>query len=167
MRNFSDREDSPHQRVILGVVVSTPQGVRSVLTTHFSLSERARQRNIVEVHEFIQSFPQPHILTGDLNTQAGTPEMDFLLGRVELGGTYGAYSDPFEKMYKTKDPTLTKAQIREQLEQQEWTFNTLSIAPRKRIDFFFVAQDQIQDIECETLNDDPKASDHRPILCTF
>lgn len=56
-RDGSDRGDF-HQRVCLCAVVATPYGNVSFLTTHLSLSQKARVRSIAEIGQFANEVPQ-------------------------------------------------------------------------------------------------------------
>eukprot|EP01119_Soliformovum_irregulare_P010023 TRINITY_DN2426_c0_g1_i3.p1 TRINITY_DN2426_c0_g1~~TRINITY_DN2426_c0_g1_i3.p1 ORF type:complete len:440 (+),score=107.61 TRINITY_DN2426_c0_g1_i3:50-1321(+) len=58
LRNFSDHEDE-HQRLCLRALVETPIGKINYFTSHFSLSENARLRNLVEFVEFSDRFSMP------------------------------------------------------------------------------------------------------------
>jgi endonuclease/exonuclease/phosphatase family metal-dependent hydrolase len=50
-RDSSDRGDF-HQRICLCAVIATPYGNISFLTTHLSLSQKARVRSITEIGQF-------------------------------------------------------------------------------------------------------------------
>uniref|UniRef100_A0A6B2L8B9 Endonuclease/exonuclease/phosphatase domain-containing protein n=1 Tax=Arcella intermedia TaxID=1963864 RepID=A0A6B2L8B9_9EUKA len=164
-RNFSDSEDA-HQRVCLGVVIKTPGGEISVFSTHFALSAIARKRNVVELYEFMQSFPKPSLLVGDFNTEPDTPEIHFLKGHHSLGGFHSTLRDAFDHVVH-----------REGLEGDEeaqlaagWTYTTLTREPKKRIDFVFYSPPlEVTSFLLDNAYQagDVVASDHRPIVATF
>eukprot|EP01127_Copromyxa_protea_P021278 TRINITY_DN7278_c0_g1_i1.p1 TRINITY_DN7278_c0_g1~~TRINITY_DN7278_c0_g1_i1.p1 ORF type:complete len:504 (+),score=87.07 TRINITY_DN7278_c0_g1_i1:32-1543(+) len=186
-RNFTDRVDE-HQRVCLGVVVATPNGLVSFFTTHSSLSDTARQRNIVEIVDFMKRFPEPHVLTGDLNSNPGTPEFQFLQGKFELGGFNVAYNDAYE-VFKRQD-NEDESEFQKRLVDDGWTYTTLSNSPKKRIDFIYYSAGESEPVtnfglgsqervhklsvvdawvgeEVEKSKEVTPASDHRPLFAIF
>lgn len=158
-RNYSDSDDA-HNRICLGAIIDTPAGQISVFTTHFSLSANARKRNIVELYEFMLSFPPPYILTGDLNTEPDSPEIHFLQGSLEWNGIRSNLKDAWN---------VVKDRM-ELADQTGWTYTTLSEEPKKRIDYIFYSPGlrlEGFNFNDENQRDETIASDHRLITTSF
>jgi len=163
-RNFSDLQDA-HHRVCLGAVIRTPLGDISFFTTHFPLSAQARKRNIVELYEFVATYPQPAIIVGDFNTEPNTPEIQFLQGKIELAGFKPNFKDAFDHLVKRMNLDNDEEKL-----EIGWTYTTLTKEPKKRIDFIFYSPTlEVVDFECDDnyVNEKVIASDHRPILAVF
>lgn len=110
-----------HQRVCLHAAIATPYGVVHMLTTHLSLSLRARQRTLPEVNSFASSFgSEPTILVGDFNAQfADGPS---LLTDASIGGSF---RDAWSEVHGSTPES----------DRMGWTFNSWD--HRSRIDFIF------------------------------
>lgn len=93
------------------MVLATPQGPLTIVTTHLSLSDQARTRTAGELLSFIRPLPGPLLLLGDLNSEPSSPALRLL---VE-----GGLRDAFSPL----PPHL------------RWTYTTLAPSPRKCIDF--------------------------------
>lgn len=82
-RNPNDNVDT-HQRACLHVEVALPQRSVHVFLTHLSLSEPARDRSVVALHQYMARFPEPQLLLGDLNAEPDTPAMRLVHGEEAL-----------------------------------------------------------------------------------
>ncbi|GAB5372326.1 hypothetical protein AAMO2058_001655800 [Amorphochlora amoebiformis] len=73
-----DRTDGSdyHQRVCLHTEIAVPTAIGKLhfLTTHLSLSERARKRTLHEITAYIDDLEGPVILTGDFNNPIGSSD---------------------------------------------------------------------------------------------
>jgi len=98
----------------------------SFFTTHFPLSATARKRNIVELYEFVTTYPQPSIIVGDFNTEPETPEIQFLQGQIELGGLKPNYKDAFDYLVNKFHLFSNEEKL-----EQGWTYTTLTKEPKK------------------------------------
>ena len=116
-RDLHDMEDA-HQRIILRTVLDTPIGHVQVFNSHFALTVTARERAVVELWEWIQTFPEPHIFMGDLNAEPDDIAIEFLTGKKEINGITGDFKDAYIEFGNTLF---------------EYTFQ--SWEPVKRIDF--------------------------------
>lgn len=104
-----EREDG-NQRVCLGVVISIHGREIQVYDTHFSLSERARVSNAIEVHRFIQQHAgeTPAVLMGDLNAEPDSRPIRFLTGEETIDGETGTFLDCWTSVHPN-DPGYTYA----------------------------------------------------------
>eukprot|EP00808_Paulinella_micropora_P012310 g76839.t1 len=111
-RDPNDGEDF-HQRICLRAVIDTPIGQVNFMTTHLSLSAKARQRSLHEIGNWAKKFTTPSVLVGDFNTEM-KPETDIL--QTEFG---------WKDVWMDLKPSIPK--------ESSWTFN--SWKPSKCIDF--------------------------------
>jgi len=107
-RNFSDRADE-HQRSVLHALIKGPAGLINIFSTHFSLSESARKRNLVELAEFVSTNSKgyPNIILGDFNSEGNTSAPLYIEGKFPLNGISlrglkfkDAYKESIQKKYK-------------------------------------------------------------------
>jgi endonuclease/exonuclease/phosphatase family metal-dependent hydrolase len=93
-RDADDPRDS-FQRLVLGAQVRTPDGPFWLFDTHFPLSERARNRVVIEALHFLTRTAggQPFAFTGDLNTSPEDLPIRFLTGQAEIDGCRGNLVD--------------------------------------------------------------------------
>jgi len=168
-RNFSDIGDE-HQRVCLSAVVDTPGGYVSVASTHLSLSDTARKRNIVEVYDLINTLPYPRILLGDFNENFQSLSLDFFRGKYPMAGTSPAFKDAWSSF---NNPDFNKEK-----EKQGWTYITIHEEPKKIIDFILFEGKQIDLQNCYVVSNNNHTivlsdnetlfpSDHRALMATF
>eukprot|EP01130_Rhizamoeba_saxonica_P014107 TRINITY_DN6115_c0_g1_i1.p1 TRINITY_DN6115_c0_g1~~TRINITY_DN6115_c0_g1_i1.p1 ORF type:complete len:455 (+),score=83.77 TRINITY_DN6115_c0_g1_i1:94-1365(+) len=171
-RNFSDRADE-HQRILGRALVDTPIGNINVYSSHFSLSETARKRNLVEIGEYISKFDGMHILSGDLNTEPQSLTTAYFEGDIELSGRKMQFSDAFKESVKIKNKFASEQDILE----AGWTFLTFNDTPRKRIDFMYYEKSKLNLVECNIVDNEGYGiyynnemrypSDHRGFYCDF
>eukprot|EP01118_Nematostelium_gracile_P012760 TRINITY_DN4710_c0_g1_i1.p1 TRINITY_DN4710_c0_g1~~TRINITY_DN4710_c0_g1_i1.p1 ORF type:complete len:440 (-),score=93.77 TRINITY_DN4710_c0_g1_i1:64-1281(-) len=157
LRNFSDIQDE-HQRAVLRTTVDIPKfGNVDIFTSHFSLSNSARRRNVVEFLHFAGISAKNQIFVGDFNEEPNSEGVDFLTGKLKIDGISGDFTDGWLKL-KGED-------IRE-----SWTYTTLDTSPKKRIDFVLYRGDDLSMKDIEVIqndDDDIQPSDHRGIFSTF
>ena len=120
-RVLSDSDDA-HQRLVMRYLIETPQGHINVFHSHFALTETARQRAVLELWNWVQQFPLPHVFMGDLNAEPNDPAITFLLGESEIDGIRADYEDAF-----------SQSQV-----PQSDAFTFPAWEPIKRIDFMFL-----------------------------
>lgn len=104
-------------------------------TTHLSLSQRARERTVVEIWKFIQSSRRGHlqILTGDMNGEPDQLNIQFLQGFKELEGIRTQLVDTWLVLHPEPEPRSPDPAVRRNM----LTFP--SDDPVKRIDFLLTA----------------------------
>lgn len=119
-RDLYDSEDA-HQRIVLKALLDTPVGQIHVFNTHFALTSVARQRAVVELWNWVQQFPKPQILMGDLNAEPNDTSIEFLVGKVEIDGVKADFVDV----------TVLSGKVDDLLSFPAWE-------PIKRIDFMLV-----------------------------
>lgn len=152
--------------------------------THFSLDERARLRNALELNRVMQLYPRPHILVGDFNDVFDSLTIQFLTGRTELYGQRGNLIDSWYHYHywlhqrdQNQKRNLTNNaidKIREE-ERQSWTFTTLNNSDKRRIDYIFnsnelfVVNSFILSKNCIEMKNKKLvcASDHAPVITDF
>jgi endonuclease/exonuclease/phosphatase family metal-dependent hydrolase len=123
---LSRDEDDPRdsfQRLVLGAQVCTPDGPFWLFDTHFPLSERARNRVVVEAFHFVTRTAggQPFALVGDLNASPEDVPARFLTGQAEIDGCRGNLIDAWEACHPDEPGNTFSA----------WD-------PCRRIDYVFV-----------------------------
>jgi endonuclease/exonuclease/phosphatase family metal-dependent hydrolase len=104
-----EREDENH-RVCQGITLMHDSKRVHVFNTHFSLSPVARVTNAVESARFVreQSEGEPALMMGDLNAEPDTPAIGFLLGKQEIDGEAGGFTDRWVAA-NGEDPGFTYA----------------------------------------------------------
>lgn len=107
-RVIEDPEDA-HQRILHRAVIETPIGNLTIFNTHFALNLAARERAVVEIWNWIQQFPQPQLLMGDLNAEPDDSSIEFLLGKRELQGQTGDFVDLCDKLTPGATPNTFPA----------------------------------------------------------
>ena len=117
-RDENDMNDF-HQRAVLHARILTPHGIINVMTTHMSLSERARARTVHEIGKYIQTIREPIILVGDMNSEASDI---FILTLI--------------KEYKFLDLWPFLHGLNNSRSSSAYTFN--SYFPKSRIDYIFI-----------------------------
>lgn len=129
-RDPNDPNDS-HQRLCLHAAVDVPGwGLVDVYVTHLSLSERSREKTMVEIWKYMRSGKgKTQVLLGDLNAEPQSRGLRFLRGEAELLGETADLKDAFlatntEAEPRSEDPTDRHAR-----------FTFPSDNPVKRIDF--------------------------------
>ncbi|XP_062516796.1 uncharacterized protein LOC134192120 [Corticium candelabrum] len=154
-RDLSDTGDT-HQRICLHVEVETPQLQRvHIFNTHLSLSEKARNRNVLEMWSFIQAHSKPWILMGDLNAEPHSKAMRFLAGLETIEGiSTKGFQDAWTALYPEPRPGAPGAYTIDEARDPGLTFSTLEETLVKRIDYLFLALDGRADIEVVDLIDD-------------
>jgi endonuclease/exonuclease/phosphatase family metal-dependent hydrolase len=112
------------QRLVLGAQVRTLAGPFWLFNTHFPLSERARNRVVVESFDFVErtAGDLPYAFTGDFNARPHDLPIRFLTGQVEVDGRCG---------------NLVDAWTRRHLGGVGYTYPAWE--PRQRIDYVFVS----------------------------
>ena len=137
-RDAGDRQDE-HQRVVLHACVQLPDGTLvDVYTTHLSLSERARDRTVPELWQFVQQSRRGHVqvVTGDMNAEPDTQAIQFLQGLAAMadaaGGVPAALTDAWLLLHPEPAPRSTDEAVR----RDALTFP--SDDPVKRIDLVLV-----------------------------
>ena len=155
-RNFSDREDE-HQRLVLRALIEMPIGKVNVFSTHMSLSELARRRNVIEFWDFVNRYEGAQIILGDFNCEPDSETYQFLVGNKEINGVTGNFKDAWVELHGNDK------------EKEGWTYITLNENPKKRIDFVLYRGDllpqSIQVLENDDKNIQP--SDHRALFADF
>lgn len=96
--HLSREADDPHdsfQRLVLGAQVRTPGGPFWLFDTHFPLSERARNRVVVEASDFVTQTANglPFAFTGDFNAEPQDLPILFLTGQAEIDRSCGNLVD--------------------------------------------------------------------------
>jgi endonuclease/exonuclease/phosphatase family metal-dependent hydrolase len=154
-RDVSDEGDT-HQRICLHAEIETPQLQRiHVFNTHLPLSEVARNRNVLEIWAFIQTYPKPWILMGDLNAEPHSKAMRFLAGLETIdGATAKGLQDVWTTLYPEPRPGAPELYGKDEAPDPGLTFSTLENKLVKRIDYLFVALDEMAKIEAVDLIDD-------------
>ena len=166
-RDASDPEDG-HQRLCLHVEVALNRGQSiHVFSTHLALSEAARNRSVLEIHTFMNRFPPPHVLLGDMNAEPDTPAMRFLAGAGQMDGYMApGYFDAYLALHP--EPRPARAYEDEDV-PRDWglTFSTLEPQLAKRIDYAFLRLEgtplRLQDVYLvpnATCTSPSPASDH-------
>mmetsp|Transcript_5265 Transcript_5265/g.7751 ORF Transcript_5265/g.7751 Transcript_5265/m.7751 type:complete len:459 (+) Transcript_5265:40-1416(+) len=135
-RDPSDSGDF-HQRLCLRALVSTPIGKVNFFVTHLSLSEKARERTMEEVAEYVNSFPEPSVIVGDFNSVIHKELPDW--------PQYHGFQDVWKEIYPSAEGL---------------TFS--SWLPRSRIDYIFASK-QLKTLEVTIEGKDSKPSDLPPI----
>jgi endonuclease/exonuclease/phosphatase family metal-dependent hydrolase len=143
--------DDVHQCICLYASIAHPEhGNISVFVSHLSLDERARDRSVVAIVEWMQRFPLPQLLMGDLNAEPNTPAMRFLNSQQELLGVHanGLFdiwlhlrSEPrtrYDEFEDGHDEAGRWAQTDPGL-----TFSTLDLWLIKRIDYVYACFDLV------------------------
>ena len=130
-----DAEDF-HQRAVLHARVVSPLGPVHVLTTHFSLSATARQRNVPEVLQHIQRHchGEPVVLTGDLNA-----EWDSSIDGLVSG--HGGLQDAW-RLFKERRGEDAAA-------EDGWTFKSWPWERTGRIDYVLVRGLHVDEMRVE------------------
>jgi endonuclease/exonuclease/phosphatase family metal-dependent hydrolase len=168
-RNFTARFSDIHQRIVISAKIQRPYGSLSFFVTHFSLDRQSRVRNVVELYNIILSHPRPFILVGDFNDDAESLPIQFITGKVELGGIRGDLVDSWWHSRQNHfNRTCTDDFI-------SWTFPTLNLSDKRRIDYIFnskdlfVTQSFIPSVNCLDVDDRGSvcASDHAPVVSDF
>ena len=121
-RNLSDSEDA-HQRIVLRALLDTPSGQINVFNSHFALTSVARNRAVFELWNWIQQYPKPHILMGDLNAEPNDTSIEFLVGKNSINDVKADFTDVIDFFDDMDDNSL--------LSFPAWQ-------PIKRIDFMLV-----------------------------
>lgn len=116
LENSGERHKRPHmaweRRGYLAADITTPLGVIRVATTHWSLDagDRLASAGLIAWQAAISKVPV--VLTGDLNTQPGTPELATLLGQAGLvDGGNGLLTYPSDTPKARIDFILTTARL--------------------------------------------------------
>ncbi|XP_077992074.1 uncharacterized protein LOC144446195 [Glandiceps talaboti] len=172
-RNASDPDDF-HQRICLHAEVEIPVfGKLHVFVTHLSLSEKARDRSVVEIWEFMSQFSGPAILVGDLNADSQSRAIKFLSGNTEINGikTKGLY-DAWTLRHPEPRPDQPGVYSGNDPRDHGLTFSTLNKHLKERIDYIFVRLPEDCRLHNISLLDDGKrrqsaASDHLGLLATI
>ena len=58
-----------HQRLCLRARIATPLGTVNFMTTHMSLSAKARKRTLAEIGAWARELAEPAVLVGDFNAE--------------------------------------------------------------------------------------------------
>lgn len=103
-----------HQRICMRARIATPLGFVNMMTTHLSLSKRARRRTLKEIGKWAAESKEPSVLVGDFNAEFGARDSNPL---VSKHGWHDAWADMHAAGAK----------------QKGWTFNTWE--PKSRIDY--------------------------------
>lgn len=129
-RDPNDPNDS-HQRLCLHAVVDVPGwGLIDVYVTHLSLSERSRERSMVEIWQYMRSGKgKTQVLLGDLNAEPQSRGLQFLRGETELFGETTDLKDAYLEKHVEPEPRSEDPVDR----HDRFTFP--SDNPVKRIDF--------------------------------
>jgi endonuclease/exonuclease/phosphatase family metal-dependent hydrolase len=78
-----------HQRVVLNGLFESPLGQLRVFNAHFSWVEEQINKNLEETLPYIQAFPEPAVLAGDMNSK---PDSD-LVRRLQQSGWIDAWKE--------------------------------------------------------------------------
>ncbi|WP_010273181.1 endonuclease/exonuclease/phosphatase family protein [Paenibacillus senegalensis] len=78
--NYHLESFGQEQRGLLEAQIDIDGDILHFYSTHLGLSTEQRISQANEIKEILQNRTRPKIVTGDFNAQAGTPEMDVLLG---------------------------------------------------------------------------------------
>ncbi|PIK49474.1 hypothetical protein BSL78_13667 [Apostichopus japonicus] len=173
-RISADDEDR-HQRICLHAEIETPR-IKNlhVFVTHLALSQTARERSVVEIWNFMEKYPGPALLMGDLNAEPHEKSIRkqpfltfrFLMGEVEINGTRTeGLRDGWLLFHKEPRPNAPgKYQMNEE-KDEGLTFSTLDGDLRKRIDYIFIREESGINTQSVGLLDDNgrqsvAASDH-------
>lgn len=94
LRLTLDRADPSdyHQRIALHAEIESPSGLLHFITTHLSLSERARRRTLKEIADYVGGLDGPVVVTGDFNNPIGSDhalDPSFILAEAGLKDAYG------------------------------------------------------------------------------
>jgi endonuclease/exonuclease/phosphatase family metal-dependent hydrolase len=115
----------------------------------------ARNRNVLEIWAFIQTYPKPWILMGDLNAEPHSKAMRFLAGLETIdGATAKGLQDVWTTLYPEPRPGAPELYGKDEAPDPGLTFSTLENKLVKRIDYLFVALDEMAKIEAVDLIDD-------------
>ncbi|GAB9464760.1 Rxlr-like protein [Globisporangium polare] len=148
-RDPNDPNDS-HQRLCLHAVVDVPHwGLIDVYVTHLSLSERSREKTMVEIWKYMRSGKgRTQVLLGDLNAEPQSRGLQFLRGEEELLGEKADLKDAFLEVNFEAEPRS------EDPEDRNERFTFPSDNPVKRIDFIlFRGKGSVR--ECKTIGQAP------------
>lgn len=125
-RDSHDSNDF-HQRMVLRAKLDTPVGPVYFMTTHLSLSAKARKRTLPEIGQWTQHLQEPLVLLGDFNAQ------------------FQGDDNPLETEFGFEDAWKAKQQPQQQ--DPGWTFNSWD--PKSRIDYILVRNLQVDSISIE------------------
>lgn len=162
-----------HQRIALRVELDTAIGRINAFVTHFSLLEKSRDENCVELRDWMYSYAKrgPVILMGDLNAERSTSKgIRYLLGETSLAASTGFLKDSFDWILQVAS---SDADVDESLELESvWTFTTLHQKPKKRIDFVlynptYIDVNYHSVVENDFKDSKTQPSDHRAVYVEF
>ncbi|KAF1329608.1 Rxlr-like protein, partial [Globisporangium splendens] len=180
-RDPNDPNDS-HQRLCLHAVIDVPGwGLIDVYVTHLSLSERSREKTMVEIWKYMRAGEgKTQVLLGDLNAEPQSQGLQFLRGEVELLGETTDLKDAYLEKHIEPEPRSEDPVDR----HDRFTFP--SDNPVKRIDFIlYRGKGKVHDFKTigQAPTDDTKefpldvgmlnrhspvyASDHRGVVVEF
>lgn len=148
-RDPNDPNDS-HQRLCLHAVVDVPGwGLIDVYVTHLSLSERSREKTMVEIWNYMRAGKgKTQVLLGDLNAEPQSRGLQFLRGEAELLGEKTDLKDAYLEVNVEAEPRS------EDPEDRHERFTFPSDNPVKRIDFILHRGKGIVR-ECKTIGQAP------------
>ncbi|XP_071949036.1 uncharacterized protein [Antedon mediterranea] len=173
-RNFSDADDSVHQRICLRAEIIIPDiGAVHVFVTHLSLSASARLRSVLEIWNYISAVKGPAILLGDFNDEPHSKPIQFLSGKTDINGVWTSeLKDAWRVFYKEPRPDTPGVYQGNEKRDDGLTFNRLDKHLRKRIDYIFVRLPKHLEIkDISLLNDEQwnrkASSDHVAVQATI
>jgi endonuclease/exonuclease/phosphatase family metal-dependent hydrolase len=154
-RNPDDPRDG-FQRLVLGALVRAPSGPFWLFNTHYPLSERARERVVVETARFCRQTAGdlPFALVGDMNAQPQDLPIRYLTGQTAIEAQRGDLVDAWLACHP---------------DQAGYTFPAW--APSKRIDYVLVPPgtgvQQISVVGHVSRQDVVSPSDHCALLAVL
>ena len=149
-RNFADNDDV-HQRILQRALIDTPFGKITLFNTHFALGDVAQKRAVLEIWDWIQQFPLPQILVGDLNSEPHSSTIRFLVGKEEINGKKGDFIDLWEHRFGEVENTIVveegestdeerEVELSEE-EKEKLGYTFFAWEKKKRIDFLLFRGD--------------------------
>ena len=104
-RNPNEPRDWHHQRIVLRAEIELPVGPLHFFNTHLSLSEKCRDRNIVEVVNFIRRFKSnlPKIIVGDFNALPDQKPIRFMAGETSINGKKTVFHDCWREIHGVEE----------------------------------------------------------------
>jgi endonuclease/exonuclease/phosphatase family metal-dependent hydrolase len=148
-RDPNDPNDA-HQRICLHAVIDYPRwGLVDIYVTHLSLSERSREKTMLEIWRYIQRGEGvTQVLLGDLNAEPQSRGIRFLQGKEEMEGEFTDLTDAWLEKHEEAEPRSQDPIDR----KKKFTFP--SDNPSKRIDFILFRGNGVVK-ECEIIGQEP------------